>query len=242
MTSPSHVNRSNKYDFTLALSKDPSSSIPSQQQGIPLQRVSHVYHTDHAFFNDGNSDRKNTLLKQKCIYDTPPQPSPSSVNQAVTTSSSSNMDSGSNSDNSRENNTEKKIFMSCECGKGFYSMLEYENHYYSIHKNHCTICKNKSFPNNKLLECHLLETHDTRMFDLLSLKRKMFECLVEGCERRFWTDHTRRLHLIDYHKYPNTFTFHTKKRLKEMYDFRQENTKEKEKDIDQITMDLDDTI
>jgi hypothetical protein len=92
------------------------------------------------------------------------------------------------------------------CVSSFNDVASFEIHYSTVHKNVCNTCK-RIFPSGRLLELHVLEAHDS-MFKVLSQKQKMYQCLVEGCKRKFWNDHLRKLHLVDYHKYPKLFNFH----------------------------------
>jgi len=115
-------------------------------------------------------------------------------------------------DHERDHNQRVSSFV-CHiggCTSLFENVVDYENHYATVHKNVCKECK-KILPSIRLLELHILETHDS-IFKALSKSKKMYECLVESCKRKFRSDHTRRLHLIDYHQYPKTFRFHSKRK------------------------------
>ncbi|KAN0012551.1 hypothetical protein ACTFIU_007858 [Dictyostelium citrinum] len=187
----------------------------------------HRYNRNDLIYHEINSERNNTLLKQKCIYfedeknkpnflnDTSNSTTTSTTTTSTTTTSTTATNSAINKSEQINNNTniKSKIKHICTCPIEFDNLVDYENHYHSIHKNFCTICKKKSYPTYKLLECHILETHD-KLFETLCLKKKMFECFV--CERVFWSDYSRKLHLVDYHKYPKDFHFHSKQRSKEL--------------------------
>ncbi|KAK5580713.1 hypothetical protein RB653_000737 [Dictyostelium firmibasis] len=191
----------------------------------------HRYNRNDPIYDEINNERSSTLLKQKCIYfenekNNTNLGSQTSVAPIITTTTTttSNVDININNLNSNNcninqnnqdfnDNKKSKIKHICTCPIEFDNLVDYENHYHSIHKNFCTICKKKSYPNYKLLECHILETHD-KLFETLCLKKKMFECFV--CDRVFWSDYSRKLHLVDYHKYPKDFYFHSKQRSKEL--------------------------
>ncbi|KAJ4419979.1 hypothetical protein N0V85_000773 [Neurospora sp. IMI 360204] len=71
----------------------------------------------------------------------------------------------------------------------FSTYSEYESHYNSTHTNRCLECR-RNFPSAHLLGLHIEENHDSFM----AVKRDRGE-------------HTRRMHLIDKHMYPNNFFF-----------------------------------
>ncbi|KAM9990612.1 hypothetical protein ACTFIY_006657 [Dictyostelium cf. discoideum] len=171
----------------------------------------HRYNRNDSIYNKINSERNNTLLKQKCIYfqDEKNKTNPTTITTTTTTTTTADK----NNEEHINTNIKSKIKHICTCPIEFDNLVDYENHYHSIHKNFCTICKKKSYPTYKLLECHILETHD-KLFETLCLKKKMFECFV--CDRVFWSDYSRKLHLVDYHKYPKDFYFHSKQRSKEL--------------------------
>lgn len=91
------------------------------------------------------------------------------------------------------------------CDRKFYGISQYEEHYNSAHRNVCHSC-GRIFPTLRLLDLHILETHDS-FFKILSEKQNMYECLVEGCGQKFQDASKRRMHLIGRHKYPKTFNF-----------------------------------
>lgn len=115
----------------------------------------------------------------------------------------------------------------------FRSYEDYEVHYQKVHTNRCLEC-GKNFPSPRFLELHIEEIHDSfvairrdrgeRTVGLSRLakrsvycSRKTFEtmltmpvqysCFVEGCETKYLTPKTRRLHLVDKHMYPKNFFF-----------------------------------
>jgi len=100
------------------------------------------------------------------------------------------------------------------CNSAFRNIFEYEMHYNSVHKHVCGVCK-RVFPSNRLVEIHVLESHDS-LFKVMAEQKKMYECLVEGCKRKFWNDHVRKFHLVDFHKYPRDFRFHPSSKKKKL--------------------------
>lgn len=91
------------------------------------------------------------------------------------------------------------------CNKTFASVLAFENHYNSVHRNACSVCF-RFFPNQHLLDLHLAEQHD-QMFQLMVAKKPMFKCLLENCPVASSTVEERKEHLITAHSYPVNFRF-----------------------------------
>ncbi|XP_069127048.1 LOW QUALITY PROTEIN: zinc finger protein 511-like [Argopecten irradians] len=91
------------------------------------------------------------------------------------------------------------------CGKTFGSHASYESHYGLVHSRVCQTCR-KNFPNNHLLDLHILECHDS-MFAVQAEKQPMFQCLVESCNCKFSTRKERKNHVIKFHKYPSNYRF-----------------------------------
>ncbi|GAB6027458.1 hypothetical protein CHUAL_001717 [Chamberlinius hualienensis] len=91
------------------------------------------------------------------------------------------------------------------CMKIFSTVYDYEWHYNNTHRHVCKDCK-KLFPTAYLLECHVLEKHDS-MFQLLIHKQNMFKCLVEGCKLDFKSAEIRKNHLIKDHNFSSNFRF-----------------------------------
>ncbi|XP_069467161.1 zinc finger protein 511 [Ambystoma mexicanum] len=88
----------------------------------------------------------------------------------------------------------------------FFDTLEgFEHHYNTLHRNVCSFCK-RSFPSGHLLDVHILEWHDS-LFQILSEKHDMYQCLVEGCQLKFKTSRDRKDHLVTVHLYPSDFRF-----------------------------------
>ncbi|KAH7477156.1 Zinc finger protein 511 [Phytophthora ramorum] len=92
------------------------------------------------------------------------------------------------------------------CNVSFQSVTAYEEHYDMIHRNICRECS-RSFFNLRLLDIHISETHDA-FFKILSKKKPMYACLVDGCPELFQHDDKRTRHLIQVHQYPKSFSFH----------------------------------
>eukprot|EP00961_Rhodomonas_salina_P211443 2854983-Rhodomonas_salina.2 len=86
------------------------------------------------------------------------------------------------------------------------SVEMYEVHYASLHINVCSVC-HRVMPTCRLLSLHVQEAHDS-FFAEMSKRENMYECLVEGCGKKFKGDFQRRWHLINVHQYPKTFRFH----------------------------------
>jgi len=57
------------------------------------------------------------------------------------------------------------------CRARFNSIAEFNIHYQSVHSNVCSVCK-RVLPTKRLLELHVLETHDS-LFRVLAAKQKM---------------------------------------------------------------------
>uniref|UniRef100_A0A8C5QBI0 Zinc finger protein 511 n=1 Tax=Leptobrachium leishanense TaxID=445787 RepID=A0A8C5QBI0_9ANUR len=98
------------------------------------------------------------------------------------------------------------------CAQFFDTLESYEHHYNTLHRNVCSICK-RSFPSARLLDIHILEWHDT-FFQLMAEKENMYQCLVEGCLKKFKTSQERKDHLIKIHLYPSDFRFDKPKKNK----------------------------
>ncbi|XP_028914773.1 zinc finger protein 511 isoform X2 [Ornithorhynchus anatinus] len=98
------------------------------------------------------------------------------------------------------------------CCQVFDTLEAYEHHYNTLHRNVCSFCK-RSFPSGHLLDTHILEWHDA-LFQILSEKQNMYQCLVEGCAEKFKTSRARKDHLVRVHLYPSDFRFDKPKRTK----------------------------
>ncbi|XP_014665372.1 PREDICTED: zinc finger protein 511-like [Priapulus caudatus] len=91
------------------------------------------------------------------------------------------------------------------CGREFSSMSVSESHYNLCHRHVCEHCK-RVFPTSQLLEIHVLEWHDV-LFNVLTMKQDMFQCIVEGCSIVFKDSEQRWSHVTAYHIYPTDFRF-----------------------------------
>ncbi|ETI50313.1 hypothetical protein F442_06136 [Phytophthora nicotianae P10297] len=96
------------------------------------------------------------------------------------------------------------------CSVSFKSTAAYEEHYDMVHRNICRECS-RSFLSLRLLDIHISETHDA-FFKILSKKKPMYVCLVDGCPEIFRHDDKRTRHLIRVHQYPEAFSFHQKRK------------------------------
>ncbi|KAL3672089.1 hypothetical protein V7S43_002753 [Phytophthora oleae] len=95
------------------------------------------------------------------------------------------------------------------CNVSFQSVAAYEEHYGMVHRNVCRECS-RSFLSLRLLDIHISETHDA-FFKILSKKKPMYVCLVDGCPETFQHDDKRTRHLVKVHWYPESFSFHQRK-------------------------------
>ncbi|XP_037352768.1 zinc finger protein 511 [Talpa occidentalis] len=91
------------------------------------------------------------------------------------------------------------------CCQVFDALQDYEHHYHSLHGSVCSFCK-RAFPSGHLLDTHLLEWHDS-LFQVLSERQAMYQCLVEGCTEKFKSSRDRKEHLVSQHLYPTDFRF-----------------------------------
>ncbi|CAH7690296.1 expressed protein, partial [Phakopsora pachyrhizi] len=90
----------------------------------------------------------------------------------------------------------------------FSSNSEFESHYRSHHQFVCSGCENQRiFPSQSFLNLHLNECHDPILKLKLQQGQKIFSCFDSNCDKVFRSPKSRRLHLIDFHKYPTTFYF-----------------------------------
>uniref|UniRef100_A0A8I4A2W8 Zinc finger protein 511 n=1 Tax=Callithrix jacchus TaxID=9483 RepID=A0A8I4A2W8_CALJA len=91
------------------------------------------------------------------------------------------------------------------CCQVFDALDDYEHHYHTLHRNVCSFCK-RAFPSGHLLDAHILEWHDS-LFQILSERQDMYQCLVEGCTEKFKTSRDRKDHMVRTHLYPVDFRF-----------------------------------
>lgn len=83
---------------------------------------------------------------------------------------------------------------------------DFESHYRSLHCMNCSECK-KIFPSEHILNLHIIENHDSISLTRKSRGEKIYQCLIESCDRVCSTEWKRKRHLIDKHEYPPNFYF-----------------------------------
>ncbi|KAA1087625.1 hypothetical protein PGT21_034736 [Puccinia graminis f. sp. tritici] len=91
----------------------------------------------------------------------------------------------------------------------FDNPTELEAHHRTHHAFTCsaTDC-HRIFPSQFFLDLHLNEVHNPILLvQRESRQAKIFRCFEPSCERSFSSPKTRRLHLVDFHGYPQTFFF-----------------------------------
>ncbi|KAL1737899.1 hypothetical protein HDZ31DRAFT_18323, partial [Schizophyllum fasciatum] len=88
------------------------------------------------------------------------------------------------------------------------SSAEMEAHYAKYHAHVCEVdgC-GLVFPDERLLDLHFTECHDSLAATRQARGDKIFQCFVPTCTHRFSNPKARRLHLIDVHKYPKQYFF-----------------------------------
>ncbi|XP_040847837.1 zinc finger protein 511 isoform X1 [Ochotona curzoniae] len=91
------------------------------------------------------------------------------------------------------------------CCQVFDTLEYYEHHYHTRHRHMCALCQ-RAFPSGHLLDAHVQEWHDS-LFQVLSERQDMYQCLVEGCTEKFRTSKDRKDHLVRCHLYPADFRF-----------------------------------
>lgn len=98
------------------------------------------------------------------------------------------------------------------CNLQFSSVSAFERHYMENHSLSCSICS-KRYPNSRLLNLHIAETHDSFFKAKVARGIPMYECLVENCDSKFKSDKFRHQHLIDVHHFSKLFRFSKTKHL-----------------------------
>eukprot|EP01035_Chromulina_nebulosa_P027079 gene27079-35557_t len=93
------------------------------------------------------------------------------------------------------------------CNQSFSSMAKLENHVFYTHRHQCSLC-HRSFSSEHLLSIHISENHDS-YFRVVASKKKQpcYVCLVEDCKVLSMTGNARKEHLIQFHKFPESFEF-----------------------------------
>ncbi|KAG7188314.1 hypothetical protein KM043_007972 [Ampulex compressa] len=114
-----------------------------------------------------------------------------------------------------------------ECDALFNTLLDFEIHYNSNHRYVCAECK-KSKPNSRMLDIHILETHDS-YFKVLSAKQPMYQCFISDCNIKFNTPNERREHCKNVHKFSSTYRFEDNSNVKEKVNLQSQD----KMDIDQ---------
>ena len=102
------------------------------------------------------------------------------------------------------------------CLEVFTSPLQYNRHFDMLHKFRCATCS-RNFSSNYLLSLHISESHDAFFQAQKDKRLAIYQCLVESCGRTFKAIETRRRHLVEKHKYPADFRFHSVKRTHQKY-------------------------
>ncbi|XP_058154062.1 zinc finger protein 511 [Dasypus novemcinctus] len=102
------------------------------------------------------------------------------------------------------------------CCQVFDTLEGYEHHYHTRHRHACSFCK-RAFPSAHLLDSHILEWHDA-LFQILSERQDMYQCLVEGCTEKFKSSAARKDHMVRLHLYPADFRFDKPKKSRGLAD------------------------
>uniref|UniRef100_A0A2K5EF46 Zinc finger protein 511 n=1 Tax=Aotus nancymaae TaxID=37293 RepID=A0A2K5EF46_AOTNA len=92
------------------------------------------------------------------------------------------------------------------CCQVFDALDDYEHHNHTLHGNVCSFCK-RAFPSRHMLDAHILERHDS-LFQILSERQDMYQCLVDGCTEKFKTSRDRKDHMVRMRLYPVHCNFH----------------------------------
>ncbi|TRM58744.1 hypothetical protein BD626DRAFT_410118 [Schizophyllum amplum] len=83
-----------------------------------------------------------------------------------------------------------------------------EAHYAKYHAHVCEVDKcGCVFPDERFLELHFTECHDSLASARQARGDKIFQCFVPTCTVCFSNPKSRRLHLIDVHKFPKQYFF-----------------------------------
>lgn len=95
------------------------------------------------------------------------------------------------------------------CGVRMNSLEDFEDHYNARHTASCSVCS-RVYPTSRLLSIHVSEAHDSFFQAKVARGYAMYECLVEGCDAKLKSYKSRQQHLVDKHKFPNSFEFFKK--------------------------------
>lgn len=93
------------------------------------------------------------------------------------------------------------------CKSRFTDTTAWDSHCLSCHRHVCSVC-GVVLPSSRFLEVHILEFHDSMFRAQVHAGMRVFECVVEGCEKKFVGPCQRQLHLRDKHKFPEKFDVH----------------------------------
>lgn len=98
------------------------------------------------------------------------------------------------------------------CKAKLNGLKDLETHFFSRHTAMCSVCS-CVFPTSRLLDLHVSEAHDSFFQAKAARGHPMYKCLVDGCDAKFQNDASRHQHLVDKHKFPQSFEFHKKRHL-----------------------------
>lgn len=100
------------------------------------------------------------------------------------------------------------------CQETFHTLVLFEAHYNSRHRNECSSCK-KSFPTPHFLDLHITEWHDP-IFLSKPPDTPKYACIVESCPKLFASYSARKDHVVTQHNYPANFKFMPGERPKDV--------------------------
>jgi hypothetical protein len=96
------------------------------------------------------------------------------------------------------------------CKLAFRTIHECNEHYQEHHVFCCRECP-QVMPNDRLLDMHLQEVHDSFFAVSLDHGKVHLSCLIEDCPQEFASDDIRHKHLHQTHGYPKWFRFHSRR-------------------------------
>lgn len=124
------------------------------------------------------------------------------------------------------------------CGARLTSLEDFEDHYNARHTASCSVCS-RVYPTSRLLSIHISEAHDSFFHAKVARGYEMYECLVEGCNLKFKTYTSRHQHLVDKHKFPNSFEFFKKGRPSKKHRQKQQRKQTDQKKVDASSMEVE---